>query len=118
DLDGCSSACRVEEPPQSRDQIGCILEVNSGVARVARAQTRNHEECLAAAAKGKLGSAPAAFDACLLADLPGRVAEAEQKLAQSETVACSPADPPELALSAARPSGPPARSELPAGLAR
>jgi hypothetical protein len=92
--------------------------VNSGVARVARAQTRNHEECLAAAAKGKLGSAPAAFDACLLADLPGRVAEAEQKLAQSETVACSPADPPELALGADRLSGLPAASELPAALVR
>jgi cysteine-rich repeat protein len=118
DLDGCSGACQVEDPPQSPDQIGCILEVNSGVARVARAQTRNHEACLSAAAKGKLGAAPSAFDACLLADLQGRVAEAEQKLEQGETQACSPGEPPALALGDDRLSGLPAASELPAALVR
>jgi cysteine-rich repeat protein len=118
DLDGCSSVCQVEEPVQSRDQTRCILEVNGGVARVARAQSRNQEDCLSAASKGKLGTAPSAFDACIEADLQGRVSEAEQKLAQSEGEACSAEEPPALALGDDRLSGLLAASDLPAALVR
>ena len=118
DLDGCSSSCQLEEPAQSRDQARCILEVNSGVARIARAQTQDQKACLAAAAKGKLGSAPGAFDACLQADLRGRVAEAGEKLARDEGEACSSAEPPALSLGDDRLSGLPAASALPAALVR
>jgi|GEM_PF-1588339 len=118
DGDGCNAACELSDPPQTRGQRRCILAVNEGVARVARAQSRNQAQCLSDASSGRLGAAPTAFDGCLHADLRGRVSEAARVLAEAEAAACSPAEPPELALGADRLAGLPAARALPTALVR
>ena len=92
--------------------------MNEGVARVARAQGKAAERCLAAAAAGRLGASPTAFDECLDGDTRGTVERARRKLEKREAEGCQVSEPPELALGDDRLAGSLAASAMTAALAR
>lgn len=113
DQDQCSNTCSENRGPQSRPQIECIVSVNKGIARVARAQAKVNEQCLESLVEGQLGSNPAALSTCLQADAKKKVTRAKQGLQKLERSKCLTAEPPELALGGDRLAGAPAASALP-----
>jgi polyhydroxybutyrate depolymerase len=97
---------------QTRTQVKCIVNVNKGVAKVARTRAKHNEKCLNGAGQG------GDFDACLEADPKNQVTRAQQDLQELERTKCLATEPPELALGADRLSGSPAASALPVRLVR
>lgn len=107
--DGCDSTCEENFGTQTRTQAKCILNVNKGIARVARTQAEHNEKCLRAGA---------AFDECLETDPNGKITRAKQDLQKLERNKCLATEPPEFALGSDRLSGSPAASAVPVRLVR
>lgn len=81
--DGCSADC-LSELPLDEGEARCVLAINEGAVRVAKAQGKENLRCLAAAAAGTEGD----LDACVEADTRGKVAKAREKLFSLDSALC------------------------------
>ncbi|MFN2375093.1 MAG: reprolysin-like metallopeptidase [Candidatus Binatia bacterium] len=81
--DGCSADC-LSEIPLGGDEARCVLAINDGAVRLAKAQGKENLRCLAAAAAGTEGD----MNACVEADSRGKVAQAREKLFSSDSALC------------------------------
>ena len=94
--DGCSSRCQIEagfvcegelsfcDQRLSKDQQKCVNALNKNGAKVAKTQNKENAKCVKDAGKGNVADA----QACLTADLGGKVAKAEQKTIDQEATKC------------------------------
>lgn len=83
DLDGCSSSCQLEVP-QEQPQRNCLKILNNAGARVAATQGKSSLACLNGAGRGEVADA----QACLTADVSGRIAKARNKTVKAFTRGC------------------------------
>ena len=88
DGDGCSACCQLEQV-QEKDQQKCIVELNKGFAKVAKAQGKDICQCIKDGAKGKLGTSPTAIEDCLTSDPKMKVAKAKQKAIEKGAQKCT-----------------------------
>ncbi len=81
--DGCSAGCELEAA-QGSDQRQCINALNKAGAKVEKAQGKECYRCVKGAGKGDVADA----QACLTADGDEKVADAQAKTTNAETVKC------------------------------
>ena len=72
------------------DEQKCIVELNKGFAKVAKAQSRENVRCVKLAGRGRVASA----EVCLTADSRGKVAKAKSRNEKRQTRRCTGVTPP------------------------
>jgi hypothetical protein len=78
---------------QDTDQQKCINALNKNLAKVAKAQGKDIQDCIKDYAKGKDLTPAATIEECLTADRKGKVAKATGKTESDETKKCSGTPP-------------------------
>ena len=82
DRDGCSSRCQVEAS-QDKDQRKCLSLQLATVAKAAKTQGKENQQCVRAAGKGKLDALTPSE--CLSADRKDRLSKLVSKLEEMQT---------------------------------
>jgi predicted dienelactone hydrolase len=73
---------------ETKEQQGCINELNKGLEQVSKAQAKDIAKCIKDGAMGKLPQGQTIED-CVLADTKGKIAKARQKMATKAADGCT-----------------------------